>query len=163
MKRKIINKNENNSQNYRIPINNPSYPFLFNSFPSNTYQYTSLGPSLLQNYNNNIYINFPLNNNKLENAQESKSTSFLSNSEDKTYNSYYENFGDNYYDSLKKGIKDISNIYNNNKSNRPKISLLCNYYCNLERTSDDESYITNEIQRLSDNLKKILIKNNNEN
>ena len=165
MKRKMNNynnnnNNENNNHNYRIPINYPPYPFLFNSFPSNNFQYPPLSQSLLQNYNNNSYINFTINNNSLENTQESCSTSYLSNSEDKI-NSYYENFGDNYYDSLKKGIKDISNIYNKNKNSRPKASLLCNYYCNLERTPDDENYINNEMQRLSDNLRKILLTNSN--
>ena len=165
MKRKINNYNNNNgsdNQNYRIPINYPPYPLFFNSFPSNNFQYPPLSQSLLQNYNNNSYINFSINNNSLENTQGSCSTSYLSTSEDKIYNnSYYDNYGDNYYDSLKKGIKDISNIYNKNKNSRPKVSLLCNYYCNLERTPDDENYINNEMQRLSDNLKKILLTNNN--
>lgn len=64
---------------------------------------------------------------------------------------------------MQKGIKDISLIYNNNKRNRPKVSLLCNYYCNLDRTAEEESYMNNEIQRLGNNLKKILLKNPNEN
>ena len=164
MKRKINNliNNENNTQNYSIPINYPPYPILFNSFPSNNFQYSPLSQNLLPNYNNNSYINFSINNNSLENTQESCSTSYLSTSEDKIYNNYYDNFGENYYDSLKRGIKDISNIYNKNKTNRPKVSLICNYYCNLERTPDEESYINNEIQRLSENLKNILLKNNKE-
>lgn len=64
---------------------------------------------------------------------------------------------------MQKGIKDISLIYNNNKRNRPKVSLLCNYYCNLDRNAEEESYMNNEIQRLGNNLKKILLKNPNEN
>ena len=76
---------------------------------------------------------------------------------------YYDNFGEDYYKSLQKGIKDISQIYNNNKRNRPKVSLLCNYYCNLDRTPEDEIYMNDEIQRLSDNLKKIIEKCNDEN
>ena len=65
--------------------------------------------NLQQNYNN-IYIeNKYSKNNSSENTQESST-------EDK-----------NYYDSLQKGIKDISQIYNDNKLNRPKVSLLCHY------------------------------------
>jgi hypothetical protein len=151
-----------------------TYPILFNPFTSNNFPYQSFGPNNLtsfQNYNNynnynNIYINFSnysINNNSIENTQESGSTSYKSTSEDKNCCHYYDNFGDNYYDSLHKGIKDISQIYNNNKRNRPKVSLLCNYYCNLDRTPEEEIYMNNEIERLGENLKKKLIKNQNKN
>jgi hypothetical protein len=56
----------------------------------------------LQNYNNTYIDNKYSKNNSLENTQESSS-------EDKNF---YDNFGENYYDSLQKGIKDISQIYN---------------------------------------------------
>ena len=159
-----FNNNDNNIQNYNFPINYSPYPILFNPFNPNNFPYPSFGPSnftSFQNYNNNSYINYSQNNTSLENTQESGSTSHISTSEDKN-NHYYDNFGDNYYDSLQKGIKDISQIYNNNKRNRPKISLLCNYYCNLDRSSEEEIYMNDEIERLSKNLKKIL-KYENEN
>jgi hypothetical protein len=102
--------------------------------------------NLQQNYNN-IYIeNKYSKNNSSENTQESST-------EDKNY---YDNFGENYYDSLQKGIKDISQIYNDNKYNRPKISLLCRYYCNLDKNQEDDEYMNDEIQKLGDNLKKIM-------
>ena len=64
-----------------------------------------------------------------------------------------------HYDSLEKGIKDISQTYNNDKINRPKISLLCNYYCDLGRTPEEENYMINELEALRNNLKKELISN----
>lgn len=146
-------------------MNYPTYPILFSSFPSNTLSYPNFNTfNNINNYNMN-YINYNINNNSLENnnTQESGSTSYISSSEEKNNNHNYDNFGDNYYDSLQKGIKDISQIYNNNKRNRPKVSLLCNYYCNLDRTPEEENYMNNEIQKLSDNLKKIIEKNNIEN
>ena len=172
IKRKNINffsGNENNLQNYNLPVNYSTYQILFNPFSSNNFSYQSFGPTIFtpfQNYKNNSYINYSnysINNNSIENTQESGSTSYISTSEDKNYCHYYDNFGDNYYDSLQKGIKEISQIYNNNKRNRPKVSLLCNYYCNLDRTPEEEIYMNNEIERLGYNLKKILMKNKNEN
>ena len=138
---------------------------MFSPFSSNAFHYTPFvqsGINSFQNYNN-PYINYSFNN-SLENTQESGSISNISTSEDKNSNNhYYDNYGDNYYDSLEKGIKDISRIYNNNKRNRPKVSLLCNYYCNLDRTPEEENYIIHEIQTLSDNLKKMMGTNTNEN
>lgn len=111
------------------------------------------GPFLLNNEFN--YMNYKINTNaSLENTQESGS---LSTSEEK--NLYTDTFGKNYYESLQKGIKDISNIYNSNKKNRPKVSLICNYYCNLDRTPEEEMYMNIEIQRLSENLKKMFDNN----
>lgn len=147
-------------QNYNIPINYPTYPILFNPFQSNGFSYTPF--SSLNNYNQMNYMNYSINNSSVENTQKSNSTSYLSTSEDKNSH-YYDNFGEDYYKSLQKGIKDISQIYNSNKRNRPKVSLLCNYYCNLDRTPEDEIYMNDEIQRLSDNLKKIIEKSNDEN
>ncbi len=164
-----FNMNENNIQNYNIPINYAPFPILFNPFNQNNFPYQTFAPTSFtsfQNYNNNSYLNYSnysINNNSLENTQESGSTSYISTSEDKNHSHYYDNFGDNYYDSLQKGMKDISQIYNNNKRNRPKVSLLCNYYCNLDRTPEEEMYMNNEIERLSNNLKKLLIKNKSEN
>jgi hypothetical protein len=150
-------------QSYNIPINYPTYPILFNPFQANAFSYTPF--SSLNNYNQINYMNYSINNNSVENTQNSNSTSYISTSEDKNYKNshYYDNFGEDYYKSLQKGIKDISQIYNNNKRNRPKVSLLCNYYCNLDRTPEDEIYMNDEIQILSDNLKKIIGKNNDEN
>ena len=137
--------------NFNIPMNFTNFPIYYTPFSSNI-PYMSLGlngfnsmNNLQQNYNN-IYIeNKYSKNNSSENTQESST-------EDKNY---YDNFGENYYDSLQKGIKDISQIYNDNKLNRPKVSLLCHYYCNLDKNQDDEEYMSNEIQKLGDNLKKI--------
>ena len=122
--------------------------FSSNNFPP----YFSLGLSgfnsinNFQNYNNNYINNKYSINNSSENTQES---SF----EDRNN---YENFGENYSESLHKGIKDISQIYNDNKYNRPKISLLCRYYCNLDKNQEDDEYMNDEIQKLGDNLKKIM-------
>ena len=122
------------------------FPLLYTtSFTQGNFPYMSFG---LNNFNsiNNFNSNKYIINNSLENSEESSS-------EDKNY---YENFGEDYYDSLQKGIKDISQIYNENKINRPKISLLCSYYCNINITQDDEDFVNNEIQKLGDSLKKIM-------
>lgn len=125
---------------------------LYTSYSTTNYPYIPFGLNVfnsinnLQNYNN-TYINKKYTiNNSLDNTQESSS-------EDK-YN--YDQFGDNYFESLQKGIKDISNLYNDYKLSRPKISLLCHYYCNLEKNEEDEEYMNNEIQKLGDNLKNLM-------
>ena len=125
---------------------------LYTSYSTTNYPYIPFGLNVfnsinnLQNYNN-TYINKKYTiNNSLDNTQESSS-------EDK-YN--YEQFGNNYFESLQKGIKDISNLYNDYKLSRPKISLLCHYYCNLEKNEEDEEYMNNEIQKLGDNLKNLM-------
>lgn len=125
---------------------------LYTSYSTTNYPYIPFGLNVfnsinnLQNYNN-TYINKKYTiNNSLDNTQESSS-------EDK-YN--YDQFGDNYFESLQKGIKDISNLYNDYKFSRPKISLLCHYYCNLEKNEEDEEYMNNEIQKLGDNLKNLM-------
>ena len=125
---------------------------LYTSYSTTNYPYIPFGLNVfnsinnLQNYNN-TYINKKYTiNNSLDNTQESSS-------EDK-YN--YDQFGDNYFESLQKGIKDISNLYNDYKLSRPKISLLCHYYCNLDKNQDDEEYMNNEIQKLGDNLKNLM-------
>ena len=135
-----------------MPINFMNYPMYYSPFTPNNFPFIPLGYNNfnpinnLQNYNN-TYVNnkYSVTNNSLENTQESSS-------EDKNN---YDNFGDNYYDSLQKGIKDISQIYNDNKYNRPKISLLCRYYCKLDNNQEEDEYMNNEIQKLGDNLKKI--------
>ena len=108
----------------------------------------SLGLNAFQTFNNNIYTN----NNKYSNQNSIENTQESSNND----KNYYENFGDNYYESLQKGIKDISQLYNENKINKPKISLLCHYYCNIDGNEEDKEYMNNEIQKLGENLKKIL-------
>ena len=125
---------------------------LYTSYSTTNYPYIPFGLNVfnsinnLQNYNN-TYINKKYTiNNSLDNTKESSS-------EDK-YN--YDQFGDNYFESLQKGIKDISNLYNDYKLSRPKISLLCHYYCNLEKNEEDEEYMNNEIQKLGDNLKNLM-------
>ena len=144
-------------------MNFVQYPMLFNPFPSNGFTYT---PFLAQNLNalqnyNNAYLNLGLNK-SIENTNNSSSTFNISTTEDQK-NHYYDNYGDNYYESLKKGIKDISKVYNDCKLIRPKVSLLCNYYFNLERKAEDEEYINKEIEQLSNNLKKILETNDSKN
>ena len=135
-------------------MNFSNFPLLYTtSLIQNNFPYMSFGLNNfnlinnLQNFNNNIINdNKYLINNSFKNSQESSL-------EDKNY---YNNFGENYYDSLQKGINDISQIYNENKINRPKISLLCSYYCNINITQDDEDFVNNEIQKLGDSLKKIM-------
>ena len=139
--------NTENNFNNIPPMNFTNFPLLYTtSFTQGNFPYMSFGLNNFQNFNYNVNNNEYNINNSLENSQESFS-------EDKNY---YENFGENYYDSLQKGIKDISQIYNENKINRPKISLLCSYYCNINITQDDEDFVNNEIQKLGDSLKKIM-------
>ena len=147
-----IFNNPNKISNYNIPMNFPNFPMLYTPYASTNFPYMPFGLNgfnsinNIQNYNNTYTNNNFSINNSFENTQESSS-------EDKNY---YEHFGDNYYDSLQKGIKDISQLYNENKINRPKISLLCHYYCNLDKNQEDEEYIQNEIQKLGNNLRNIL-------
>ena len=60
-------------QSYNIPINYPTYPILFNPFQANTFSYTPF--SSLNNYNQINYMNYSINNNSVENTQNSNSTS----------------------------------------------------------------------------------------
>ena len=142
-------KTQSNTMNYTMPINFQNYPVFYSPFIPNNFPYMPLELNDFQTFNNNnIYSNtnkYSINN-SIENTQESSTN-------DKNY---YENFGDNYYESLQKGIKDISQLYNENKINKPKISLLCHYYCNIDRNEEDKEYMNNEIQKLGENLKKIL-------
>ena len=146
-------KNQNNIINYNMPMNFQNYPIFYTPFASNNFPYMSLGLNNFQSFNNNIYTTdkYPIQN-SIENTQESSSN-------DKNY---YDNFGENYYESLQKGIKDISKLYNENKINKPKISLLCHYYCNIDRNEEDKEYMSNEIQKLGESLKKILNINTDE-
>ena len=147
-------KTQSNTINYTMPINFQNYPIFYSPFIPNNFPYMPLEPKDFQTFNNNnIYSNtnkYSINN-SIENTQESSTN-------DKNY---YENFGDNYYESLQKGIKDISQLYNENKINKPKISLLCHYYCNIDGNEEDKEYMNNEIQKLGENLKKILNINDN--
>lgn len=147
-------------------INNYPYPFIHSH---NLYDPMNFG-----NYNN-IYHNqappqlstgfYPLINPNNSGSiasgdgkQESGgSSSYLSTSEGgENYAHYYDGFGDNYNESLKKGINDITSLYNSQKNYRPKLSLLCSYYCNMEKTSEEESYLASEIQRLGEKVEKII-------
>ena len=146
-------KNQNNIINYNMPMNFQNYPIFYTPFASNNFPYMSLGLNNFQSFNNNIYTTdkYPIQN-SIENTQKSSSN-------DKNY---YDDFGQNYYESLQKGIKDISKLYNENKINKPKISLLCHYYCNIDRNEEDKEYMSNEIQKLGESLKKILNINTDE-
>jgi len=142
-------KTQSNTMNYTMPINFQNYPVFYSPFIPNNFPYMPLELNDFQTFNsNNIYsnINKYSINNSIENTQESSIN-------DKNN---YENFGDNYYESLQKGIKDISQLYNENKINKPKISLLCHYYCNIDRNEENKEYMNNELQKLGENLKKIL-------
>ena len=141
-------KNNNNIINYNMPMNFQNYQLFYSPFTQNNFPYMSLGLNAFQTFNNNIYTN----NNKYSNQNSIENTQESSNND----KNYYENFGDNYYESLQKGIKDISQLYNENKINKPKISLLCHYYCKIDKSEEDKEYMKNEIQKLEDNLKKIL-------
>ena len=141
-------KNNNNIINYNMPMNFQNYQLFYSPFTQNNFPYMSLGLNAFQTFNNNIYTN----NNKYSNQNSIENTQESSNND----KNYYDNFGDNYYESLQKGIKDISQLYNENKINKPKISFLCHYYCNIDKSEEDKEYMKNEIQKLGDNLKKIL-------
>ena len=47
----------------------------------------------------------------------------------------------NLEESIKKGIKDISNFYNSNISETCPLSLACYYYCNLNLSANEEFYL----------------------
>ena len=44
-------------------------------------------------------------------------------------------------DSIKKGIKDISNFYNSNIPETCPLSLACYYHCNLNLSANEEFYL----------------------
>ena len=158
IKRKNNNKNYKNiiNSNYNNIYNFPNYPLLYVPYANNNFQYMPFGlSSNFNSLNNNIpaYKNTPpYNNYSISSINSSYDNTQESSSEDKNY----ENFGENYIESLQKGFKNISQIYNNNKLNRPRVSLLCNYYCNLDKTEEEEKYLNEEIKKFGDNLKKIL-------
>lgn len=165
------NNYQNNYQLYAPPmfINPLTNSFSFQIFASNPYERNfnfnqtkniSTGFYPLMNGNKSNYSG----SNSLEGFQET-SASFLSTSEgnnDPTYGHYYDNFGEDYFESLKKGLTDITNLYNSQKDYRPKASLLCNYYCNIEKTTEDEAYLTLQIQRLAEKISKITKINRND-
>lgn len=58
------------------------------------------------------------------------------------------NKNENLYESIKKGIKEISDLYNNNKNNI--ISISCYYFCNINMEEEDKSYLEKKIQQFID-------------
>ena len=59
----------------------------------------------------------------------------------------------NLNDSIKKGIKDISDLLNSNKNYA--ISLSCFYFCDINIDEEDELYLNNKIQQfVNDHSKK---------
>lgn len=84
------------------------------------------------------------------------------------YNNYifYQSFSEyknknnhkneNLYESIKKGINDISYFYNHNKNN--EILPSCYYFCDVKIDDEEKYYLTNKIQQFINNYKK-LIKN----
>ena len=63
-----------------------------------------------------------------------------------------KNKKENIYDSMKKGVKDISDLLNNNKNYA--VSLSCYYYCDINMDEEDESYLKSKIQQYVNNYKK---------
>ena len=126
--------------------------------------------------NNNKYGN---ENNKIENSidfyHESNSMSHLSTTSEgeqginSNYNNYifYQSFSEdknkknknnykneNLYESIKKGINDISYFYNHNKNN--EILLSCYYFCDVKIDDEAKYYLTNKIQQFINNYKKLI-------
>lgn len=66
------------------------------------------------------------------------------------------NKNEKFYDSIKKGIKDISDCLNYNKNNN--MSLACYYFCDININKEDESFLAVKIQKLIDNNKEIIKK-----
>ena len=166
---------DNNFMN--IPLSYQSYPMMLNSLPINQLSY----PLFYQNYydqnnfNNsppqiNFNANYPLlfPNEQIdfsEKNQDMVGTDLSANDKEKEIvnDNYYDNFGENYEESIQKGLKDISELYNKNKDNRPKASLLSIYYCNLDRTPEEEMFLNLQIKRLSEQIEKITNKSEDDN
>ena len=103
--------------------------------------------------------------NKKEKNQESNSVSQLSTTSDGEHNMINNNTNSNYNniynynsimpiskdekkdeklnlrESIKKGIKDISNFYNSNNSEGCPLSLASYYHCNLTLSANEEFYL----------------------
>ena len=102
---------------------------------------------------------------KKEKNQESNSVSQLSTTSDGEHNMINNNTNSNYNniynynsimpinkdekkdeklnlrESIKKGIKDISNFYNSNNSDSCPLSLASYYHCNLALSANEEFYL----------------------
>ena len=74
----------------------------------------------------------------------------------------YENYGENFEESLQRGFRDIANMYNNSFY-KPKLSFQCCYYCNINNYKKGENdYLINlQFEKLAETLSKSF-ENNNE-
>lgn len=112
--------------------------------------------------------------NSVDLYQESNSMSHLSTTSEgeqgisTNFNNYffYQSFPENkkkfkkdnnknekFYESIKKGINDISDYLNYNKNNN--ISLACYYYCRININEEDEYCLRVKIQQIIDNKEVI--------
>ena len=73
----------------------------------------------------------------------------------------YENYGENFEESLQRGFRDIANMYNNS-FNKPKLSFQCCYYCNLNNYKKGENdYLINlQFEKFAEALSKSFESNN---
>jgi hypothetical protein len=87
------------------------------------------------NLNTNSSPNNGINNNIYENILEKNNKSFTSSSCPELFKLYNRNENQDF--QLQKGFKDVENIYRscclNNIKDKWKISLQCNYYCNINQ------------------------------
>ena len=122
-----IYNNGNSNINY-TQFNNLNYNHNSNnSFITNSY--SNLNTNILSNNFNNY------NNNYNNNNTNQRKNSFTSCSCPELVNLHNRNENID-YTQIQKGFKDVENIYRtsclNNIRDRWKISLQCNYYCNLK-------------------------------
>ena len=138
-----------------LPINQLSYPLFYQNF----YDQNNFNNSSAQiNFNNNypaLFQNEQIDLNEKNQDMIGTDLSTNNNRDEVISDNYYDNFGENYEESIQKGLKDISDLYNKNKDNRPKASLLSIYYCNLDRTPEEEIFLNLQIKRLSEQIEKI--------
>ncbi len=116
--------------------------------------------------------------NKKEKNQESNSVSQLSTTSDGEHNMINNNTNSNYNniynynsimpinkdekkdeklnlrESIKKGIKDISNFYNSNNSDSCPLSLASYYHCNLTLSANEEFYLNLKLNEFIKDSKK---------
>ncbi len=58
------------------------------------------------------------------------------------------------YESIKTGIKDISDCFNSNQNENNVISFACYYYCDIHMNNENEFFLGVKIQQLIDDYKK---------
>ena len=68
----------------------------------------------------------------------------------------YNNKNGKLYESIKKGINEISDLYNNNKNN--VISISCYYFCNINMDEKENQCFEDKIQKFINNYKNVIKK-----